>query len=109
MNEPPSTTDDNGRDNRGRFAAGNKAARGNPYSRRAARLRAELFRECSPDDFRDIVRALILKARDGDLAAIREVFDRIIGKATEGADLLARLDALEAQADAAGNIERATQ
>lgn len=96
MHELPSTSEDNGRDNRGRFAAGNKAARGNPYGRRAARLRAELFRECSPADFKAIVRALIAKAKDGDLAAIREALDRLIGKPTEGADILARIDALEA-------------
>jgi hypothetical protein len=40
MSDPSSTTASNGRGQRGRFAPGNRAAKGNPHARRVARFRA---------------------------------------------------------------------
>lgn len=104
MSVGPSETGANGgRDARGRFTAGNRAARGNPYARRAQRFRAELFRRVRVEDVGEVIDALLMKARGpkgspemAELAAIRELLDRLIGKADIGPDVLARLDALEA-------------
>jgi hypothetical protein len=85
----------NGRDGRGRFAQGNRHGRGNPLARRVARLRAALLRTVQPDDIEAVVRALIDRARSGDVAAARELLDRCLGKAGEGVDLLDRLEQLE--------------
>jgi hypothetical protein len=72
-----------GRDGRtGRFLRGNRAGRGNPQARRVAALRAALLREVTGGDLRAAVRALIDKATGGDVAAIRELLDRCIGRAT---------------------------
>lgn len=73
----PST---NGRNGRGQFAKGNPGGPGNPYARRAARLRSALLQTVTPEDIRAAVKALIAKAKAGDLAAIRELMDRAIGK-----------------------------
>lgn len=84
----------NGRDANGRFAIGNKASLGNPYTQKVAELRAVLMAATSKRDMVEIWAALLLKAKDGNIAAIREVFDRTIGKPVE-ADLIERLAWLE--------------
>lgn len=98
MDSSPSTNGDNGRDNRGRFAPGNRAGRGNPYARQAARLRAALLKAITAKDVETVVSSLIKEAKAGDVQAIREVLDRAVGKPLP-ADLLERLERLEALAD----------
>lgn len=76
-----------GRDTRtGRFLPGNRAGRGNPQARRVAALRATLLRAVTREDRAAAVQALIDKAKDGDVAAIREVLDRCIGRADRAHD-----------------------
>ena len=58
MTQPPSPNCGNGRDGRGRFALGNPGRPGNPHSRRAARLRAAMFRVVTPEDVQAVVRML---------------------------------------------------
>jgi hypothetical protein len=71
-----------GRDARSnRFLPGNRFGRGNPLAGHAAKIRAELLKAMKPADVREIIRKLILMAKTGDLAAIKELFDRTIGKA----------------------------
>jgi len=56
---------------------------GNTYSNKENRLPTERLRmevSQSPDKLKKIVVALIDKAIDGDLSAIKEVFDRLDGK-----------------------------
>jgi hypothetical protein len=96
MNNPPLTTASNGRGDRGRFGAGNKYARGNPHARRVARLRAELLRAVTPEDLRDVVVALLNQAKAGDVAAAKELLQRLLGPPVE-LDLLERLGMLETQ------------
>ena len=38
------------------------------------------------DDLRDIVRALVERAKDGDIVAAREILTRVIGKPAEAVD-----------------------
>lgn len=85
---------DPGRSANGRFVNGNRHGRGNPLARRVQRLRVELLRFVSSDDLREVVAALIVKAKGGDVPAAKELLDRAIGKSTEGVDFLERLEAL---------------
>ena len=90
----PSTNGDNGRDTGGRFAKGNAGGPGNPYAARVARLRAALLDAVTPEDIDAVARALVRQTRQGDVASIRELLSRTLGKPVE-ADLLERMEALE--------------
>ncbi len=79
----PSTHGRDGRTGAGKFARGNKLGRGNPLAGRAAKIRAELLRSSKTADVREICRKLIDGAKAGDLAFIREWFDRTTGKTTD--------------------------
>ena len=93
----PSTNRENGqRDTKGRFATGNKGGPGNPLAGRVAKLRSSLLAAVTIADIRAAIRALVAKARGGDVAACRELFDRTIGKPVE-LDLLERLEAIESK------------
>ena len=92
MTRPPSTTGDDGRVAGGRFGPGNKYAKGNPHARRVARLRAELLRTVTPAGLREVVRALLNQAKSGDVAAAKELLQRLLGPPVE-LDLLERLGA----------------
>lgn len=94
MNPPPSTHGTNGKDHSGRFAAGNKLGRGNPLAGRAAKIRAVLLKRLTPKDAGVIADALIAQAKAGDLASIRELLDRTIGKPAQ-TELLERVEAVE--------------
>jgi len=63
-------------DERGRFTEGNRASQG----RRVDRLKKALHEAVSEDDIRDIVDALIVKAKEGDVRAAGLLLDRIFGK-----------------------------
>ena len=94
MIDQPSPTGGNGRGGNGRFAPGNKLAKGNPFARRVARLRSALLKAVSPADLREVVAALLRQAKAGDVPATRELLQRLLGP-PESIDLLERLDALE--------------
>lgn len=83
-----------GRAPNGRFARGNPGGPGNPHAATVAKLRAAILAAVTPEDIDAIIRALVHRAKGGDMAAIRELLDRAIGKPTD-ADLAERLDALE--------------
>jgi hypothetical protein len=91
-----STTEDNGRDEHGRFTPGNSLAKGNPHAVRVAKLRSALLNTVTEDDMREIVRKLVSLAKDGDTIAARILFDRVLGRPIES-DLLARIEELEEQ------------
>jgi hypothetical protein len=82
--DPPSpigeSAQSKGRTATGRFALGNSGGPGNPYGKRTAWLRAALLDAFTPDDIRAVALILVARAKDGDLAAIRELFDRALGK-----------------------------
>lgn len=73
------------------FEKGNKLGRGRPPAGRSLSeaLRVALT-EKSPDgrsNYRAVADALVAKARSGDIAAIREVFDRVEGKAIQSSEV----------------------
>lgn len=96
MSTEPSTTDDNGRRGDGTFGPGNKVAKGNPYAKRVAKLRAALFKAVTPADLTEVVGALLTQAKRGDVASIKELLQRLLGPPVE-ADFAERLGALEEQ------------
>jgi hypothetical protein len=96
MSSSPSTHGANGKDANGRFTRGNRCGRGNPLAGRAAKVRAVLLEELSPDDARAIARKLIEQARAGDLASAKEIFDRTVGRPVQS-ELAERLERLEQQ------------
>ena len=87
MKEQPSTNGANGRRKNGQFDAGNKLGKGNPFARHVARLRSAMLRSVSRDDLQTIVKAIVEKAKSGDVAAAKEVLDRCIGRPTPATEL----------------------
>ncbi len=80
MEDRPSRNGANGRDAQGRFLAGNAGGPGNPHAKRTAELRAILLDVVTDDDYRAVVARLLKMAKAGNLAAIREILDRTVGK-----------------------------
>lgn len=78
----------------GRFAKGNPGGPGNPHARKVAALRSALIGAVSEQDVAAIVRALVEKAKGGDVAAVKELLSRTLGPA-EALDVLQRLEAVE--------------
>lgn len=97
----PSPNGENGRAGNGQFAPGWKGGPGNPHGKRTARLRAEMLRCVRPSDLREIVAVLVSQAKKGDLAAVREVLNRVLG-APVATDILERLEEIEAALAAKG-------
>lgn len=90
----PSPDGGNGRGPGGRFATGNRLGRGSPLAGRAAKLRAALLASVSDEDIREIAATLVQKAKEGDLPAIAQLLDRVLGKPT-ASDLMERVEKLE--------------
>jgi hypothetical protein len=64
----------------GHFARGNKGGPGNPFARRTAELRSLFQDELSEDDLRGIARAMIERAKKGDVAAAKLTLLYALGK-----------------------------
>jgi hypothetical protein len=69
-----------GRDVQGRFRPGNQGGPGNPFARKVAALRKTLLDSVSEQDLKEMVEALKLKARQGDTAAIKLLWQYCVGK-----------------------------
>ena len=68
------------REANGRFAKGNKGGPGNPFARQVAALRQTLLNRATTKDFEEIADELIKKAKTGDVAAIKLLFQYTLGK-----------------------------
>lgn len=75
-----------GRDTRGRFTKGNKGGTGNPFARQIAGFRTALVSAATDEDFADLARMLLAKAKGGDLAAVKLFLSYTIGKPTDAPD-----------------------
>ena len=93
------------RDARGRFQAGNRAGKGNPYIQRVAALRKALYECVTPEDMRALIDVLKKKALDGDVKAITLLLDRVLGPSV-ALDVWERLEKLEKLAE---KIENASE
>jgi hypothetical protein len=67
------------RDTKGRFAKGNRGGPGNPFGCQIAYLRKSLVDAVKAEDFAAIAVALLNKAREGDVAAARLLFQYVLG------------------------------
>lgn len=67
-----------GRDNRGRFVAGNKFGRGRPPSEIEAEYLQAFNRGCDVEQFQRIVQKLAVLAESGNIAAIRLIMQHAL-------------------------------
>ena len=74
------------RDDKGRFGKGNRGGPGNPFARQTAKLRQAALQAVSDDDIHEIVEALKVKAKKGDVAASKLLLSYTIGKPTTAPD-----------------------
>ena len=73
----------NGRNPLGQFSAGNSAALGTHHSKAQTNgraLKVAMMEAVSAKDMVAIVKKLIKQAKQGDVPAIKELFDRCLGK-----------------------------
>jgi len=73
----------------GKFAPGNKFGVGNPFHKKTHALRASLFQTVSEDDLIKVTKKLIAMAKSGNIHAIRELFDRVLGRPLASVELTA--------------------
>lgn len=73
----------NGRSANGRFLPGCKPGPGNPHAQATADFRRALHEVVSEKDFREVAKQLLEIAKSGEGWAIRELFDRVLGKPTQ--------------------------
>jgi hypothetical protein len=79
---PPSANGENGaggRGSNGRFLPGNPGGPGNPHARQAQAIRSALFAAVTPADLAEAAKAILEKAKAGDVVAFRELCDRLLG------------------------------
>jgi len=77
-----------GRESNGRFKKGEwSGGPGNPYAKQSAELRAALYKAVTPKDIAEIAEKLVLKAKRADVPAVKELFDRLWGKAPQDLNL----------------------
>lgn len=95
---PNGESNGGGRDGRGRFKHGNRGGPGNPHAADVGRLRAKFFASIKEADVEKALATIRKVMKDGkpadQLAAARELLDRVIGKAVQ-CDLLERIERLE--------------
>jgi hypothetical protein len=71
----------------GRFLPGHCGGPGNPHAQRVHRLRSALLNTVTSTDIEEVVHKLISMAKGGDVAAIKELLDRTIGKPVTAVEL----------------------
>ena len=80
MSDPAVNPGPDGRHPDGRFAPGNRIARGNPIHRRMAHLRSALLDAATAEDVRAVAAKLAELARQGDVAAAKVWLEHTVGK-----------------------------
>ncbi len=103
----PSINGSKGRGPDGRFAPGNGGGPGNPLAKQVQRIRVALLNAITPKDIQAVVQKLIQKAKGGDVASAKIVFDRAVGPA-QALDFDLRLTELENQILGSDNKGRNT-
>lgn len=87
MPKSPSINGANGRGADGKFTKGNPGGPGNPFAKQAAELRAALYKAVTPEDIEEIATKLVAKAKRAEVPAVKELFDRLWGKAPQAVEL----------------------
>lgn len=73
----------NGRNSDGTFAKGNPGGPGNPQGKKLAQLRAKMTEVVTPEDMVEVWKSLLKAALKGEPWAVREILNRVHGKAPE--------------------------
>jgi hypothetical protein len=79
MSQSPLPPVETGRSPNGRFAVGNREARGNPHAKAIGMLRKAVYAAITPSDIEEIVTKLLDLGKSGNLFAIRLIFDYCVG------------------------------
>ena len=97
------------RDDRGRFAPGNAGGPGNPSARHATKLRLAAQAAVSPDHMGALMRKVLRMALEGDLQAMRIVFERTLGRPGDSPTAAEPIDIetprLQTAADCSATVE----
>src|SRR5947208_3541493 len=64
----------------GKFTKGNQGGPGNPFNRQVAALRRALLNRVTAEDIEEVLAVLMIKAKTGDLAAIKLLLSYTVGK-----------------------------
>lgn len=73
----------------GKFAKGTAPGPGNPHAKQTAAIREALFKALTPKELSAVVKALLREAKAGDIAAIKEIFDRTLGRSVSTIEMRA--------------------
>jgi hypothetical protein len=73
----------NGRDSKGRFAKNNKGGPGNPFAANVGQLRKAALKIVTPREMEAVFRVLLLRAKTGNLEAMKLLFLYTLGKPAE--------------------------
>ena len=92
MKNLPTTNGDNGRLSNGQFALGNAGGPGNPNAAAVGKWRAALAETVTVADIQKVTAILIAQARAGEAWAIRELFDRTLGKSRQSIEVDANVN-----------------
>lgn len=82
----PSKTDDNGRDESGRFVKGSKGGPGRPKGRDFRHVIEEAVGSRVDADIVSVYYAMLAAAKEGDVSAARLVIERLCGPVTQKHD-----------------------
>jgi len=87
--KPSSNGGNAGRDSKGRFGKGNNIGKGNKgnTNEKAKALKTVLLETVTEKDIEEIGKKLVEKAKNGDVQATKELFDRLWGRAIQEVDL----------------------
>ena len=107
ISSAPTTNGNNGRDANGRWAKGNGGGPGNPLAKKVQAIRVALVGAITAADIQAVVQKLIEKAKGGDVASAKIIFERAVGPA-EALDLDLRLTELENRVLESHNKKRET-
>jgi hypothetical protein len=83
--EPP-IQDKKWHDARGRFVRGNPGGPGNPFARRTALYQKAIRQVVTLEDMREVMTMVLLKAKSGDLAAVKILTAHTAGKGVPAVD-----------------------
>ena len=86
----PST---NGRNGSGQFTTGNRHGKGNPHFAKVAAIRSAVFKSVTPATVKGLVKALIERAKAGDIAAAKLILPYVIGQPVTAKEIEAEIDA----------------
>jgi hypothetical protein len=68
-------------DERGKFKKGNPGGPGNPNVRRLGEYQQAIREAVTLDDLKKVIQRVLSKAQAGDMMAVKELLDRVVGKA----------------------------